>query len=133
VLGVTGLILAYPIAASGLMPGWGINVAFWIHRIEAILAMAHIFIIHFFVAHVRPAVFPMDRTIFEGSADLEEARHERPAWLERLEMEGKLQGCLVAEAPIGRRILFYAIGYLAVAVGLFLLIGGLVNVSYITW
>jgi cytochrome b subunit of formate dehydrogenase len=133
VLGVTGLLLAYSLEASRIIPGWGLNLAFWIHRIEAILAMCHVFIIHFFIGHLRRHNFPMDRAMFEGTADLEATRHERPAWLARLEAAGKMDDVLVPEAGVGRRVVFYVIGYLAVACGVFLLIGGLVNSPYITW
>ena len=133
VLGVTGLLLADSLTASRIIPGWGLNLAFWIHRIEAILAMCHVFIIHFFIGHLRRHNFPMDRAMFEGTADLEATRHERPAWLARLEAAGKTDDVLVPEAGIGRRVVFYVIGYLAVASGVFLLIGGLVNSPYITW
>ncbi len=133
IMGGTGLLLAYPLAASRLMPGWGLNVAFWIHRIEAILAMAHVFLIHFFISHLRRHNFPMDRAMFEGSADLKATRHERPSWITRLENSGILDSVLVSEAKVGRKALFYIFGYAAVAVGVFLLIGGLVNSPYITW
>jgi len=133
VLGVTGLLLAYSLTASRIIPGWGLNLAFWIHRIEAILAMCHVFIIHFFIGHLRRHNFPMDRTMFEGSSDLEKTRHERPAWVKRLEAAGKINDVLVPEAGIGRRVVYYIIGYLAVVSGIFLLIGGLVNSPYITW
>ena len=133
IIGITGLLMAFPLASSRIMPGWGLNVAFWIHRIEALLAMAHVFIIHFFIAHLRRHNFPMDRTIFEGSAALDAVRHERPAWISRLKTEGKLDGLLVAEAVMGRRIIFYVFGYAAVAVGLFLLIGALINSPFISW
>ena len=132
-LGITGLLLADPIFASRIVPGWILNVVLWIHRIEAILAMAHIFIIHFFVAHFRRHNFPMDRTMFEGSADFDAVRHERPAWIERLKLDGTLETALVAEAKIGQRILYYAFGYAAVATGIFLLIGAILNAPDITW
>jgi thiosulfate reductase cytochrome b subunit len=133
IMGGTGLLLAYSLAASRIMPGWGLNVAFWIHRIEAILAMAHVFLIHFFIAHLRRHSFPMDRAMFEGSADLEATRHEKPGWIARLEKAGTLNSVLVPEAKAGRRALFYLFGWAAVALGVFLLIGGLVNSPYITW
>jgi len=63
----------------------------------------------------------------------EETSHEKPAWVARLREGGELHGRLVAEAPRGRRILFYTFGYIAIALGAFLLIGGLVNARYITW
>jgi cytochrome b subunit of formate dehydrogenase len=133
VLGITGLLLAYPLTASKIMPGWGLNVALWIHRIEAILAMCHVFIIHFFIAHLRRHNFPMDRAMFEGSVDLAATEHEKPAWVARLKETGKLEDALIAEAPVGRRAVFYIFGYAAVVVGIFLLIGGLVNTQFITW
>lgn len=133
IMGGTGLLLAYPFAASRLMPGWGLNAAFWIHRIEAIMAMAHVFIIHFFIAHLRRHNFPMDRAMFEGSVDLDATRHERPAWIARLERAGKLESILVTEAKPCRRIVFFLLGYAALAFGVFLLVGGIVYSPYITW
>jgi len=133
VIGVTGLLLAWPLAASRIMPGWGLNVALWVHRIEALLAMGHVFVIHFFIAHLRRHNFPMDRTMFEGSADLDATRHERPSWVSRLESQGRLSGMLVSEAGIGQRVVFFLFGYAAVAVGVYLLIGALANARYIHW
>jgi cytochrome b subunit of formate dehydrogenase len=133
VLGITGLLLAYSLAASKIIPGWGLNVALWIHRIEAILAMLHVFIIHLLFSNLRRHNFPMDRAMFEGSADLSATRHERPAWVARLEQTGQLEANLVPEASKGRRAIFYIFGYAVIVVGTFLLIGGLINISYITW
>ena len=131
IIGVTGLLLAWPIAASRIMPGWGLNVALWVHRIEAILAMGHVFIIHFFIAHLRRHNFPLDRAMLEGSVNLDDARHERPAWIKRLESEGALSGLIVPEAAVGQRVVHYLIGFAAVAIGLFLLIGAIINAPHI--
>jgi cytochrome b subunit of formate dehydrogenase len=133
IIGTTGMLLAYPVAASRNMPGWGLNVAFWVHRIEALLAMAHVFIIHFFIGHLRRHNFPMDRAMFEGSASLDVVSHEKPAWIQRLRENGELESALVVAAAPARQVLFYVFGYAAVAAGLFLLIGALVNTPYITW
>ncbi len=133
ILGVTGLLMAYPLVSSRVIPGWGLNVAFWIHRIEALLAMAHLFVIHFFIAHLRRHNFPMDQAMFQGSANLDATRHERPAWIARLEQSGDLGGALVAEVMPVQRVIYYVFGFAAVAVGLFLLIGALINVPYISW
>ena len=133
IIGVTGLLMAFPYVSTRYMPGWGLNVAFWIHRIEALLAIGHLFIIHFFIAHLRRHNFPMDHTMFEGSADLEAAQHERPAWISRLRQGGELDGVLVSEAMPLQRGIAYVFGFAAVAAGLFLLIGALINVRYITW
>jgi cytochrome b subunit of formate dehydrogenase len=133
IIGVTGLVMAYPFASTRVIPGWGLNVAFWIHRIEAILAMAHIFIIHFFIGHLRRHNFPMDRAMFEGSVDLEAVQHERPSWIARLEQGGRLGETLVAESGSKLKIVYYLIGYTAICIGVFLLIGGLANSGRITW
>jgi hypothetical protein len=98
-----------------------------------LLAIDHVFIIHFFIAHLRRHNFPMDRAMFEGSASLGAMRHEKPAWIERLEKSGKLDGTLVTEAAQGQQVIFYIFGYAALAAGLFLLIGALVNTPYISW
>lgn len=133
VIGVTGLMMAFPLVTTRYIPGWGLNVALWVHRIEAILAMAHVFIIHFFIAHLRRHNFPMDRTMFEGSADLETVQHEKPSWIERLKKAGQLDEMLVAEAGAPQKAVFFIFGYTMVAVGLFLLIGALVNWYGIAW
>ena len=75
----------------------------------------------------------MDRAMFEGSVDMDLANHEKPFWVARLAQQGKLQNMLVPVAKPASLILFYAFGYSAIAVGVFLLIGGLVNGPYITW
>jgi len=133
IIGCTGLIMAYPFISTRYMPGWGLNVALWIHRIEAILAMAHVFLIHFFIGHLRRHNFPMDHAMFEGSADLDAVNHEKPAWISRLRESNQLDNMLVTEAIPARRIVFYVFGYVAVAAGLILLIGSLVNAPYISW
>jgi cytochrome b subunit of formate dehydrogenase len=133
IIGITGLVMAYPLVSTRYMPGWGLNVAFWIHRIEALLAMGHLFIIHFFIAHLRRHNFPMDRTMFEGSADLHAVRHEKPAWIARLEKRGDLDDVIVEEAVPAQRVVYYVFGFATVAAGLYLLIGALLNVSYISW
>ena len=58
IIGGTGLILMFPVSAATIMDGRWINVARWVHRLEALLAMGHIFVIHFFIGHLRPACFP---------------------------------------------------------------------------
>jgi hypothetical protein len=95
--------------------------------------MAHVFIIHFFIGHLRRHNFPMDRAMFEGSVDLEAARHERSAWIARLEQNGRLGGALVTESGSGLKIAYYLFGYTAIVIGVFLLIGALANSGRLTW
>jgi cytochrome b subunit of formate dehydrogenase len=133
VIGITGLMLAFPLATSRSFPGWTLNVAFWVHRIEALLAIGHVFIIHFFIGHLRKMNFPMDRAMFEGSADFAHTRHERPAWIRRLEKANLLDGMLTTEAASGRRMVSYLFGYIGLAAGIYLLVGALANARLITW
>jgi hypothetical protein len=103
-----------------------------VHRIEAVLAMAHIFTIHFFIEHFRPRCFPFSATMFEGSKDIEHLREEHPAWIARLETEGGLQALMVKPSPVPLRILYFGVGYALIGLGIFLLVFGLINVSLLT-
>jgi hypothetical protein len=70
----------------------------------------------------------MDLVMFEGSVDLENARHERPAWVERLEQEGILQSVLVTGDSGALRLVYYIIGFAMIIGCLYLLVNGLANV-----
>lgn len=132
ILGVTGLMLYDPVLSSEYMPGWLLNVALWVHRIEAVLAMVHIFTIHFFVENWRPRCFPYSATMFEGSEGVEHLRNEHPAWIARMEAEGRLGDALCPPAPVPLRILYFGVGYAFIILGVFLLIFGLINVALLT-
>jgi len=132
IVGVTGLMLYDPILSAEYMPGWMFNIALWVHRIEAVLAMAHIFTIHFFVEHFRRSVFPFSATMFDGGMTVEHIRHEHPAWLDRLEKEGRLEEMVVPEPPIALRIIYFGFGYAMILLGLFLLVYGIINVFLLT-
>jgi len=127
VLGSTGLILYNPAFSSRYMPGWVFNVLLWVHRIEAVLAIAHVFTIHFFIGHLRKHNFPMDLTMFSGSSDLETTRHERPARVARLKSRGVMKKVLVkGHSPLSQKF-FYTFGFIVVGVCFYLLGGGLWN------
>jgi cytochrome b subunit of formate dehydrogenase len=126
-LGATGVIVYHPVFFSRYMPGWVLNVLLWVHRIEAVLAIAHITTIHFFIGHLRRHSFPMDLAMFEGSADLEKARHERPAWVERMEQNSNLHTCLVGSASMALRLAYFACGFIIILCFLYLFVNGLVN------
>ena len=119
----------YRLAQETGLPGWVLNVLLWVHRIEAVLAIAHVTIIHFFIGHLRRHNFPMDLVMFEGSVDLEKVRHERPAWVARLEQEGKLQGNLIDSTPEASRAIYYVFGFTIMLGFIYLLVNGLVNVG----
>ncbi len=130
-LAITGLMLIYPLLTSRIVPGWTLNVAALLHRAEAILAVSYIFIVHFFIGHLRPSSFPMNEAMFSGNVSLEEAMEEKPAWVERLKKEGKLELANPKPPALWYRVLYFVFGYTALAFGLYLLINGIVYSRYI--
>lgn len=117
VIGTTGLCLWFPEFFTRVLPGWSINVATIIHSDEALLATGFIFTIHFFNTHFRPEKFPMDPVIFTGRMSVDELKHDKPRYYERLVASGELEEGLVDPAPRtlerGARVL----GYTALVVG----------------
>ena len=132
ILGVTGLMLYDPVLTSEYMPGWLLNVVLWVHRIEALLAMGHIFIVHFFVENFRPTALPLNAAMFDGTMTLAQAREEHPAWVARLEREGRLRSQLVPEPPVVLRIAYFLSAYAIIALGLFLLVFMVMNLGALT-
>ena len=130
-LAITGLMAIYPLATSQILPGWSLNVAVLLHKAEAILATAYIFIVHFFIGHLRPTSFPMNEAMFTGSMDLEEAIEEKPAWIKRLKDEGKLEIVEGSSPATWYRVLYFIFGYAVVIFGVYLLINGIIYSRYI--
>ncbi len=130
-LAVTGIMLKYPLLTTLVLPGWVLNIAALLHRAEAILAASFIFTVHFFIGHIRPLSFPMNEAMFSGNIHLEEALKEKPAWVERLKREGKLED-MIAEPPARwYRILYFVFGYTALGFGIYILINGIIYGRYI--
>jgi cytochrome b subunit of formate dehydrogenase len=124
-LAITGVMMMYPFWTSQYLPGWSLNIAALLHRAEAILAVSYIFIVHFFVGHLRRTSFPMNQAMFSGSVLLEEAQDEKPAWVERLRKEGRLE-TVAAKAPaLWYKVIYFVFGYVALAAGVYLLIMGI--------
>lgn len=133
VLGITGLMLYSPLDTSRYFKGWSLNVALWVHRIEACLAMLHVFIIHFAIAHLRRHNFPMDQAMFSGDTDLRSAEEERPAWLARLRTNDMLSDRTDEDVSFIRLAGSYVIGLSAVGLGIYLVVGGLMNAGLVSW
>lgn len=133
IVGITGLMLYDPLLSSEYLPGWMFNVALWVHRIEAILAMGHIFTVHFFVEHFRPHNFPFSATMFDGGMTREMIAEEHPEWLERMEREGRIQQQQMDAIPVPLRIVYFGFGYLMIGFGIYLLLFTLTNISLLTF
>jgi cytochrome b subunit of formate dehydrogenase len=96
IIGVTGLMMWFPLKTTQYLPGIVLNIALVIHSNEALLAMGVIFIfVHFFSAHLRPESFPMDKVIFTGSLPVEHYKDERPLEYARHVREGTLNDVLI--------------------------------------
>lgn len=121
IIGGSGLLLWFPEYASLILPGWMFNVATIIHGFEALLAIGFIFTIHFFNAHLRPGIFPVDEVIFTGSVTEEDLKHHRPAEYERLVQTGEIELLRVLE-PQRSRPLLVAIAVVSMAIGVTLLV-----------
>lgn len=126
IVGSTGLVMFDSVLTTSVLPGWMMNVARWVHKVEAVLAMAHIFIVHFFIESYRPSAFPLNAHIFHGAAELQALEHEHPAWIERMRAEGKLEERIITQPPRAVQIAFFSFGLAMVALGLLLLLGMLV-------
>ncbi len=132
-LGISGVLLMYPLAASRIMPGWVLNVMVLFHRAEALLAMLYIFIIHFTIGHLRRGMFPMNEGMFAGSVELEKEKEEKALWIARLQEEGRLEQAKVLGPAPWYRTAYFIFGYTALAVGLYLLLIIIVYRNYIEW
>ena len=121
VIGLSGVVLWASPTLLKFMPGWTFNVAVIAHGVEAFLAVATLFVVHFFNNHFRPEKFPLDTVMFTGSWDLEEFKHERPLEYARLKESGELEKHLVKPPSRRANIVFHIIGFSLLATGLILL------------
>lgn len=122
-IGVSGLIMWFPIFFSQFMPGWMINIALVVHSDEALLAAGFIFTFHFFNTHFRIEKFPMDTVIFSGKMSKTELVHERKRWYDRLVADGRLDAHRVhGDDWEGRKNIAKAMGFMFFGLGLVLLV-----------
>ena len=122
VIGLSGVVLWMSPLLLKYLPGWTFNVAAIAHGVEAFLAVATLFVVHFFNNHFRPEKFPLDTVMFSGSWDLEEFKHERPLEYARLKESGELEKHLVEPPSRKANIVFHVIGFTLLATGLVLLV-----------
>ena len=77
-MGLTGLVLWFPEWFTGFLPGYFVNIAQILHFYEAILAVIVKLFIHVGMAHLRPAIYPADTSIFNGRTTMERIQAEHP-------------------------------------------------------
>jgi cytochrome b subunit of formate dehydrogenase len=117
IIGISGLMLWFPVFFSSYMPGWMFNVASMVHGFEALLAVGFIFTIHFFNAHLRLEKFPVDDVMFTGRMTEEEFKHERGAEYDRLVASGEIAKLRVPAPAAWYRKFAVFMGISAMAVG----------------
>jgi cytochrome b subunit of formate dehydrogenase len=119
-IGISGLLMWFPVQVSRVLPGWIVNLAQIIHSQEALLAAGFILTFHFFNSHFRLEKFPLDTVMFSGRITEAELRHERPRQFERLSAEGRLQELEVRDDWDNWKYVFNTFGMTALVIGLFL-------------
>jgi len=77
-MGVTGLILMFPVFATRFLPGVLVPAAKVMHSYEAVLAFLAIITWHFYNAHLAAGPFPLDTSIFTGKISRERMMEEHP-------------------------------------------------------
>jgi formate dehydrogenase gamma subunit len=82
---MTGLVLWFPAAATGFLPGQVIPAAKVMHSNHALLIFLLIALWHMYDSVFSPDVFPLDKSIFTGYISSERVRLEHPLEYEALE------------------------------------------------
>ena len=121
IIGVSGVIMWFPIPAGAFLPGWAFNVAAIVHGEEAFLAAVFLFTVHFFNNHFRPDKFPQDTTMFTGRVPLEIYKHEHRREYDRLKASGELERYLVDAPTEPQSASASLLGAVLITFGLFLL------------
>jgi len=84
VMATSGLIMWFPETVARYLPGVIVPASRVAHGGEALLAILSVIIWHFYNAHFRPDIFPMDRAMWSGEIPLERLRHDHRAEYERV-------------------------------------------------
>ena len=117
VMGLTGFILWNPILTARFLPGQVIPAAKAAHGMEAILAVAAIFIWHFYHVHLKL----FNKSMFTGKLSREEMAHEHGEELEQLE-SGRVRPLPPADVRKRRERAFIP----AATVAAVIMVGGLI-------
>jgi cytochrome b subunit of formate dehydrogenase len=122
-IGLSGLVMWFPVQVSRVLPGWVVNLAQIIHSQEALLAAGFILTFHFFNSHFRLEKFPLDTVMFSGRITEAELKHERARQYARLTAEGRLHELEIRDDWHSWKHVFNAFGLSALVIGLLLVTG----------
>jgi cytochrome b subunit of formate dehydrogenase len=79
----SGFIFWYPVFFARFLPTFVLTSAQIIHGEEATLAAIFLFVVHFYNAHLKPSIFPMNWAWLNGQTTLEYMKDEHPTEFER--------------------------------------------------
>jgi cytochrome b subunit of formate dehydrogenase len=79
----SGFVFWYPVFFAKFLPTFVLTSAQIIHGEEATLAAIFLFVVHFYNAHLKPSIFPMNWAWLNGQTTLEYMKDEHPAEFER--------------------------------------------------
>ena len=82
-MGITGIILWFPIMGTRVLPGEVIPVAKILHTNEALVLMLLVVVWHIYNSIFSPEVFPVDTVMFTGKISKERMIGEHPLEYER--------------------------------------------------
>jgi cytochrome b subunit of formate dehydrogenase len=77
VMGLTGLVIWFPVEATRLLPRWAIDVATTVHYYEAILACLAILVWHGYHVFFSPEVYPLNWAFWDGRVEKEKPEGEK--------------------------------------------------------
>jgi len=89
IMGITGLVLWFPVVATKYLPAWIVKVSETLHFYEAILATLAILLYHMFYAIFHPEDYPLNLTFLTGKLKKEEVKHRYPEWYKEIEKPEK--------------------------------------------
>ena len=118
IIGGSGLVLWFPVAATKVLPAWALNVSLIIHGHEALLAIGFIFTIHIFHTQLRPDKFPSDISFYTGRLPEAEFAYERAAEYERAAATGAIEGMRDRRPGHQTRIQGHVLGFIALVMGM---------------
>jgi formate dehydrogenase gamma subunit len=84
-MGVTGLVLWFPVLISRWLPRWWLDIASALHFYEAILAVSAIFVWHFYFVIFDPDVYPLNWAFWDGKISEHHLREHHPLVYEELQ------------------------------------------------
>jgi len=77
-MGVTGLVLWFPVLIARVLPRWWLDIAAALHFYEAILAVLAIFVWHFYFVIFDPEVYPLNWSFWDGKVTEEYLQSHHP-------------------------------------------------------